>query len=192
MKRIYFLRFKTSLGPLDLSATSEGLHSLEFDRTASPRSLRRPSGPPRNDVIAKAQSARSNLREQEKMPPRIAFLLKNASREVRLFLKGEKVDLRHFPIDWTGYRTFEKRVLQELQKVPWGRTETYQFLARRAGRPKATRYVGRILNRNWLPLILPCHRIVPKKGGLGGFSKGIGIKRRLLKLESGRADKKGE
>ena len=79
---------------------------------------------------------------------------------------------------------FEKQVLKALKKIPWGEIGCYQDLAKQAGRPEATRYVGRILHRNRLPIIIPCHRILPKGGGYGGFAKGVQMKKRLLKLES--------
>lgn len=163
MKGIYSCKFKTTLGSLSLAATSQGLYSLEFRRAKS---------------------------SNDKIPARVNALLKRAARQIRRYLSGKQLDFPGLPIDWTGYRPFEKKVLRGLRRIPAGKTATYQFLAKRAGRPKATRYVGRILHVNRLPIVIPCHRILPKKGGLGGFSQGTGVKRHLLKLEHSRADKK--
>ena len=159
----YPSRFKTRFGTFQLWATSRGLYSLEF-------------------------GARPGRREPQRIPRGIRKLLEKATREISSSLNGRKPAFDSLPIDWTGYRGFEKRVLGVLRKIQWGRTSTYKDLAVRAGRPRSARYVGRILHLNRLPLILPCHRIVPKAGGLGGFSKGLEWKRRLLKLEGARVD----
>jgi methylated-DNA-[protein]-cysteine S-methyltransferase len=74
-------------------------------------------------------------------------------------------------------------VLQELARVPFGRTETYGSLAARIGRPRAARAVGGALNRNPLPIVLPCHRVVGASGSLVGYAGGLERKRALLELE---------
>ena len=163
--------FKTPFGSFCLRATLKGLYSLE-----------------RVLPLRRIHPSESKSR----IPPRIRSLLKRAAREVDAYLTGQGVDFCHFPVDWTGVGAFERRVLQELRKIPRGRTESYQFLAQKAGRPKAARFVGRILHLNRLPFIVPCHRIVPKRGGLGGFSRGVRWKKRLLKIERNGADTKGE
>ena len=110
--------------------------------------------------------------------------------EIHKYFSRRLNDFKKLPVDWSGVPPFERKVLQILRKLPRGRTATYQSLAAKAGRPKAARYIGRIMNRNRLPLVIPCHRIVPKAGGLGGFSGGVRLKRRLLKLERAAVDKK--
>jgi len=167
---IFGCEFKTPFGLFKILATEKGLYSLRFGKGAW--------------IPRKAQ--------KRKVPSRIHFLLQQAARKIRTYLEGRKTDFLSFPIDWANKRPFERRVLDELRKVSWGKTVSYQFLAAKAGRPHAARAVGQIVHLNCLPIILPCHRITPKKGGLGGFSKGIGWKRRLLKLESCGADKWGE
>ena len=74
-------------------------------------------------------------------------------------------------------------VRRELARVPYGRTDTYGALAKRVGRPKAARAVGTIMNRNPIPIVLPCHRIVGANGSLTGYAGGLDVKRRLLELE---------
>jgi methylated-DNA-[protein]-cysteine S-methyltransferase len=78
---------------------------------------------------------------------------------------------------------FPAAVLQELAEVPYGETDTYGRLAARAGRPRAARAVGTIMNRNPIPIVLPCHRIVGANGSLTGYAGGLDIKRQLLQLE---------
>jgi O-6-methylguanine DNA methyltransferase len=74
-------------------------------------------------------------------------------------------------------------VLNTLQHTSFGEVMTYQQLASHIGRPKAVRAVGSALHRNPLPLLIPCHRIVSKKDGLGGFAYLLEIKEILLNFE---------
>lgn len=77
---------------------------------------------------------------------------------------------------------FERAVWNELLRIPYGGTSTYGELARRLGRPRGARAVGRAAGQNPLPVLVPCHRLVAAKG-LGGFTGGVHHKRRLLGLE---------
>jgi methylated-DNA-[protein]-cysteine S-methyltransferase len=78
---------------------------------------------------------------------------------------------------------FHADVLAQLARVPYGQTETYGALAAQAGRPKAARAVGTVMNRNPIPIVLPCHRIVGANGALTGYAGGLHVKRALLELE---------
>ena len=80
---------------------------------------------------------------------------------------------------------FNVRSGTPLGSIPYGETRSYSQLAAQIGNPKAVRAVGNALGRNPLPIIIPCHRVLAKGGGLGGFGGGIEMKKRLLKLESG-------
>lgn len=77
---------------------------------------------------------------------------------------------------------FERKVLLETLRIPRGKTVTYEELARRAGHPGASRAVGNALNKNPLPIIIPCHRVVGKKD-IGGYALGIKMKKKLLEFE---------
>ena len=80
-------------------------------------------------------------------------------------------------------RPFDMRVWQALQRIPLGETRSYEEIACAIGNPKACRAVGGANRRNPLPLLIPCHRVIRKDGGLGGFSSGIKIKEWLLHFE---------
>jgi len=86
-------------------------------------------------------------------------------------------------LDLRGLTSFSTQVLGELARVPYGHTATYGELAARAGRPGAARAVGTIMNRNPVPIVLPCHRIVGASGALVGYGGGLDRKERLLRLE---------
>lgn len=77
---------------------------------------------------------------------------------------------------------FQVKVLLETMRIPLGATVTYKELAQRVGRPKAYRAVANALNRNPLPLIIPCHRVVGC-GNWGGYAFGVSLKKVLLGLE---------
>jgi methylated-DNA-[protein]-cysteine S-methyltransferase len=102
-------------------------------------------------------------------------------RELDEYFEGRRrtfdlpLDLRVAP--------FHEAVLHELARVPYGRTDTYGSLAARVGRPKAARAVGTVMNRNPIPIVLPCHRIVGASGALTGYAGGLEVKRALLELE---------
>ncbi|HUK96026.1 MAG TPA: methylated-DNA--[protein]-cysteine S-methyltransferase [Gaiellaceae bacterium] len=78
---------------------------------------------------------------------------------------------------------FHEDVLTALDRVPYGATTTYGALAREAGHPAAARAVGTVMNRNPIPIVLPCHRVVGANGSLTGYAGGLDRKRLLLRLE---------
>jgi methylated-DNA-[protein]-cysteine S-methyltransferase len=87
------------------------------------------------------------------------------------------------PLDLRGQPSFTVAVLHELAEVPYGSTATYGELAARTGRPGAARAVGMVMNRNPIPIVLPCHRIVGASGKLVGYAGGLETKEHLLRLE---------
>jgi O-6-methylguanine DNA methyltransferase len=87
------------------------------------------------------------------------------------------------PIDLCNLSKFQLKVLKILQQVPRGEVRTYGWLARKAGRPNAARAVGNTMARNPVPILVPCHRVVPTAGGIGNYGLGIAMKRELLLRE---------
>jgi methylated-DNA-[protein]-cysteine S-methyltransferase len=86
-------------------------------------------------------------------------------------------------IDLRVAEGFSRRVLDELARVPYGEVTTYGELARRAEHPRAARAVGTVMNRNPIPIVLPCHRVVGSSGSLTGYAGGLDRKEALLRLE---------
>ncbi len=101
-----------------------------------------------------------------------------------LYFSGVSVSFSCLPLDLGALSSFARRVLLALRGMEYGCTITYGELAAMVGSPKGQRAVGQVLKHNPLPLVLPCHRVVAKRG-LGGFSAGLEWKRWLLELESG-------
>jgi len=102
--------------------------------------------------------------------------------ELTAYLSGKSktIDV-HYEIIGTE---FEKKVLNAMRLIPYGETVSYQELGLMIGLQNGSRAIGNACAANPLPLIFPCHRVVRKNGGLGGFTGGIEIKRRLLRLEN--------
>jgi methylated-DNA-[protein]-cysteine S-methyltransferase len=86
-------------------------------------------------------------------------------------------------LDLRGTPDFYRHVLAELAEVPYGTTTTYGALAAQVGAPKAARAVGTVMNRNPIPIVLPCHRVVGASGSLTGYGGGLDRKEWLLRLE---------
>ncbi len=147
----------TPLGPLLLTFTLEGLAALEFS-SASPASS---PAPP---------------------PPLVAACMDLAPKELSRYFAGHPTDFPSLRLNLQG-TPFQLQVWQELRKIPWGATISYQELATRLENPKATRAVGQAVGANPLPLIIPCHRVIRANGKLGGYSSGLDRKRWLLRHE---------
>lgn len=90
---------------------------------------------------------------------------------------------RDVPVDLVGLPEFERAVLEALRTIPRGELRPYAWLAAVAGSPRAVRAVGNIMNRNPIPLLLPCHRVIPSGGGVGNYAYGSDVKRTLLERE---------
>jgi len=78
---------------------------------------------------------------------------------------------------------FQKKVWNELQKIPFGKTASYKDIAVAIGNVNAVRAIGMANGKNPVPIIIPCHRVIETSGKLGGYSGGVGIKEKLLELE---------
>ena len=109
-------------------------------------------------------------------------LLHEAALQILAFLEGDRQQL-DFPIRMVG-TPFQQRVWRALQQIPYGTTRTYGEIAAAIGTPRASRAVGMACNKNPLPFIVPCHRVVGANGNLTGFAYGTDAKRWLLELES--------
>lgn len=107
-----------------------------------------------------------------------------AKQDVLEYLRGER-DSFGLDTDLSSITEFQRRVLEETRKIPRGQFSTYSEIAKRIGKPNASRAVGQALRRNPIPIVVPCHRVVASDGTLGGYSGRMGDERKvhLLKLE---------
>ncbi|MDY6864866.1 MAG: methylated-DNA--[protein]-cysteine S-methyltransferase [Halobacteriota archaeon] len=118
----------------------------------------------------------------EETIPEMDFRDSRVISNINEYFKGEDVDFSVYDVDLSELTDFERDVLYETRRIPYGSVITYSDLAERVGRPKAVRAVGNTLRKNPLPILIPCHRVVGKNG-LGGYSSGTIVKEKLLKLE---------
>jgi O-6-methylguanine DNA methyltransferase len=101
--------------------------------------------------------------------------------EIRAYFEG-KVARFSSPLHPQG-SPFDMKVWEALQRIPLGETRSYQEIAQEVDNPRGCRAIGGANRRNPLPLLIPCHRVIRKDGGLGGFSSGQEIKEWLLRFE---------
>jgi len=154
---------ESPIGDLLVAASDRGLATISFD----------PDPGERLEQLARIAGPRV-LRS-----PRTVDV---ARRELDEYFAGRRrafdltLDLRELP-------AFTISVLDELVRVPYGETTTYGALAQRVGRPRAARAVGTVMNRNRIPIVLPCHRVVGSTGDLTGYAGGLARKAKLLELE---------
>jgi len=153
----------TPVGTLLVATTERGLCRIAYD--ADPElELER---------LARAFGLRV-LRSAQPVEP--------ARRQLDEYFSGsrQRFDLA---VDLALQADFNRRVLRELARVPYGEVVTYGELAARAARPRAARAVGTVMNRNPLPIVLPCHRVIGSTGKLVGYAGGLERKETLLRLE---------
>jgi len=106
---------------------------------------------------------------------------KEAVRQLEAYFSGE---LKSFNLKLAPEGTdFQKSVWKALCEIPYGGTRTYKEIAASIGKPRAYRAVGLANNRNPIPIIIPCHRVIGADGKLTGYASGLDIKEYLLKLE---------
>lgn len=108
-------------------------------------------------------------------------LVEKVKSQLKEYLEGKRkgFDLK---IEVEGSE-FQKKVWQEMLRIPYGQTISYSEMAKRI-RTKAVRAVGSACGANKLSIVIPCHRVVRSDGSLGGYGGGLAIKEKLLGLES--------
>ena len=107
--------------------------------------------------------------------------LLEAIDQLRAYFEGE-IQSFELPLAPEG-TSFQQRVWKALQAIPCGETLTYGEIARRIGRPTASRAVGAANGQNPLPIVIPCHRVIGANGKLTGYAGGLTIKKTLLDHE---------
>jgi len=155
------------LGPLVAGATEDGVCLLEFTERR----------------MLEAQFATLRKRLRCAVVPGRNEHLRRLKEELAAYFAGT---LRKFtvPLVYPG-SPFQKCVWDELRRIPYGRTCSYEELARRAGSPAGQRAVGQANGLNRIAIVIPCHRVVNKGGKLGGYGGGLWRKQFLLDLEQG-------
>ncbi len=161
---ILYATAATSLGQLLVATTARGVCGVSLGDNAATLAA---------DLAAEFPAAR--LHQDD-------LGLERTVRAVLHYLDGAEPSIK-LPLDIRA-TAFQRRVWQELQRIPFGETRTYTEVAESIGQPKATRAVARACATNPVALIVPCHRVIRQDGDLGGYRWGIERKRALLDRES--------
>ena len=122
----------------------------------------------------------------ERLSPRVLAApsrLDSAARELDDYFAGRRQNF-DLALDLSLAQGFRRTVLEHLQTIAYGRTESYGGVATAAGSPRAVRAVGSACATNPLPVVVPCHRVVRSDGSLGGYLGGLAAKQALLILEA--------
>lgn len=152
----YQFHYETAIGPLFIFSDGESIVRISF-------------GP---DV-----SGRYDVARHEEIPP-----IRRAFDQISEYLAGRR---REFDLPLKAAGTdFQRKVWEVLSSIPYGERRSYKQVAAQVGNPRAVRAVGMANNRNPLPIVVPCHRVVGSDGKLVGYAGGLGIKEFLLGLES--------
>lgn len=113
-------------------------------------------------------------------------ILYDAITELNQFLFGQR---KNFDIPLRpDVSEFEMKVLEAVKKIPYGHRKSYEEIAEEIGEPNATRAVGNALNKNPLPIYIPCHRVIGKNGSMVGYAGPLELKKSLLDLEANHMD----
>lgn len=150
-------KIDSPIGDLYLVASSKGLRGMYWKKQSA-RLVNKPQGAaPEEKVLAAAL------------------------KQLTEYFNGRRKDF-DLPLDLEG-TSFQKKVWQQLQKIPFGQTVSYGEVAKRIKNPKAVRAVGSANGKNPVCVIVPCHRVIASDGTIGGYSGGLQVKRKLLALE---------
>lgn len=118
-----------------------------------------------------------NLAEDPKNP-----LILKVEKQLKEYFKRKRITFE-LPLHAQG-TSFQKRVWEFLDKIPYGSTCSYKEIAEKMDRPKAARAVGTAIGRNPISIVIPCHRVIGTNGNLTGFAGGLDRKKKLLNLEN--------
>ncbi|MCX8056892.1 MAG: methylated-DNA--[protein]-cysteine S-methyltransferase [Ignavibacteria bacterium] len=145
--------YQSPIGVIEIVANQKGITRIDFVNNKS----KRKSDEPSNEI------------------------LDECVKQLDEYFKGQR---KTFNLNLNLIGTeFQKRVWQELLKIPFGKTLSYRDVANRIKNPKAVRAVGQAIGKNPISIVVPCHRVIGSDGSLTGYASGLKRKEWLLKHE---------
>ncbi|MEL7608432.1 MAG: methylated-DNA--[protein]-cysteine S-methyltransferase [Bacillota bacterium] len=129
-------------------------------------------------IVAIRRSMYDALPEKGTAPTQVLQL---AQQELNEYFEGARREFT-VPLE-SGGTPFQSAVWDALRAIPYGTIASYGEIARRIGKPLASRAVGAACGANRILIMIPCHRVLGADGSLTGFASGLDAKRRLLELE---------
>lgn len=158
--RILYTTFASPLGTVLIAGTERGLCSVKLGDGAE-------------KLLAEEFSEAELMRDAKAMP--------EVKKRILEFLAGDAA-LAKIPLDIRG-TVFQRKVWDQLRRIPAGETRSYGQIARAIGAPRAVRAVGSACGANPVALVIPCHRALRTDGTLGGYAWGLARKKKLLEIE---------
>ncbi len=162
--KLYYTTIKSPVGEMLVTRTDRGLNFVAFPKNRWQRffsALKRDE----NVVLVHDNKKFSKLRG-----------------DLKAYFSGRKVQFEE-KLDLQGGTDFQKKVWKGIQRIPFGQTRSYGWLANQVGGKNRARAAGSACGSNPIPIVVPCHRVIREDGGLGGYGCGLGAKKKLLRIE---------
>ncbi|MCZ6729638.1 MAG: methylated-DNA--[protein]-cysteine S-methyltransferase [SAR324 cluster bacterium] len=172
---LYWETFDSPLGKITVCCSSQGLRELSLGSRQNLRGRR--NGSHHLHGTPEVQWLRANRNNKDKG----ARLARRAVAELNEYVDGRRKWFT-VPLDLQG-TPFQLKVWRALLKIPYGKTRSYQQIARAVGNPRASRAVGMANHYNPVAIIVPCHRVIAGDGSLGGYAGGLQRKTQILRME---------
>ena len=160
---MYYSSVGSPVGRIHMLASDQGLSALYFDSQAGAMEQRFP--------------------RDSRKPGRGNTWLSRAAASTCCYFAGDLDYAPEIPLDIQGTPT-QLAVWKALQAIPPAETRSYQQVANKIGKPRASRAIGAAVGRNPVSLLIPCHRVIGSSGKLTGYAGGLEVKRFLLEHES--------
>lgn len=167
MTVIYCRNINTKIGNLNIFSTNKGLCKIAFNNESK-------------NVINNSDFQNIIIWNEDLQGKKSDINDNVESQLLSYFDKKLKAFIIPFDIKGTA---FQMKVWRELVKIPYGQTTSYKKVAEAIGKPNAYRAVGNANNKNPIPIIIPCHRVISENGKITGYAGGIAKKKALLILE---------
>ena len=164
MLSLNYCKYYSPLGDIFIGFFGDKIIKIEF------------GGLTEDDFILNMNKLYPNYRLKKK---NVLSLIK---RELALYFNSKPVNFKSKVLLLSG-TDFQRRVWEQLIKIPYGKLVSYFDVALGIGNYKSVRAVGGAVGSNPIPIIIPCHRVIKKNGDIGGFGSGIEMKKKILQLE---------
>lgn len=183
MKNIYVSYIKSDIGNIFIASADKGLIKVDLDCGEGDfiKSLENQysSNSYKSGIVFNYNKNNSKI-----------YLSNDKNKKILNQIKGYLIgDLKKFNININidiKVTDFQKKVLNAVRNIEYGKTKSYGQIAKEIGEPRAYRAVGNAISKNPIPIVIPCHRVIKSDGSIGGFggkAKRVDIKRKLLEIE---------
>ncbi|WP_202081494.1 methylated-DNA--[protein]-cysteine S-methyltransferase [Caldalkalibacillus salinus] len=163
---LYYSVMESPVGPMTLACTKKGLCRIDYQAGDSVL---------RNLIRWSRQHFLTDQIQEDDQA------LQDVKQQLDEYFRGERKSF-DYPLELVG-TSFQKLVWKTLRNIPYGEVRSYKEIAQMIGSPKAVRAIGGANNKNHIPIIIPCHRVIGSNGALVGYGGGLHIKEHLLEIE---------